>query len=72
MMVVGRIAFFRSFFSHMHCCNCCNMYMVIGSWASLRAHTHTHTCKKKKERKKKKREKKERKKLVDSGAAAMV
>ncbi len=65
MMVVGRIAFFRSFFSHMHCCNCCNMYMVIGSWASLRAHIHVKKRKKERKRKEKKRREK---KLVDSGA----
>ncbi len=61
VVVVVRIAFFLS---HLHCCNCCNMYMVIGSWASL----HTHTQKKEKERKRKER----KKKMVDSDAAAIV
>jgi hypothetical protein len=66
MVVVLRIAFFRSL-SHLHCCNCCNMYMVIGSWASL--HTHIRAKKRKKEKRKKERK---RKKMVDSDAAAVV
>ena len=57
MVVVGRIAFFCSYFSHMHWYSCCNMYMVIGSWASLHIHADIRTKGKEREKEKEKERK---------------
>jgi hypothetical protein len=67
MVVVVRIAFFRSF-----SLICTVVTAAICTWSSVHGRHCIHTHTQKKERKKKKREKKERKKMVDSDAAAMV
>lgn len=74
MVVVRVLSLSRS---HLHCCYSCNMYMVIGSWASL----HTYAKSRGRERKRKKewrereREKERRKRAgerVIGAVAAMV
>ena len=53
---------------HLNCSLCCNMYMVIGSWASLHIRAF---AKKKREKRKEKKRKKERR-GEESSAPVMV